>query len=146
EFLESSDQMLRIDTFFRRMNWRGETDHQLTALPATISDLCDAYCKGANARFQESVPWELRLLGYKHTPWNVEDSILIARMIGYIALAQSQGEMERLLIEMVQAGVDRGRLDCLFPDILEGFDEALIRQVKLSERIVPANLLWNTPL
>ena len=32
-------------------------------------------------------------------------------MTGYLTLAQSQGEMERFLVELVQAGVDRPRLD-----------------------------------
>ena len=39
-------------------------------------------------------------------------------MIGYLTLAQSQGEVERLFIEMVQAGVSQKHLEELFPRIL----------------------------
>ena len=40
-----------------------------------------------------------------------EDSIMIARMVGYLMLSQSQAEMERFLLEMIQAGVGREKLE-----------------------------------
>ncbi len=62
-------------------------------------------------------------------------------MIGYLTLAQSQGEMERLLIEMIQAGLDESKLHELFPGILGGLEMDLIKEIKLQERIVsPASL------
>ncbi|MBW2219558.1 MAG: penicillin acylase family protein, partial [Deltaproteobacteria bacterium] len=72
-----------------------------------------------------------------------EDIILISRMIGYLTLAQSQGEMERLLIEFVQAGMDEARLNELFPGILGGLDIDLIKKIELQERIVSPVSLWN---
>jgi len=63
-------------------------------------------------------------------------------MIGYLTLAQSQGEMERLLIELVQAGIDEERLKELFPGILGGIDIDLIKKIKLQQRIVSPVSLW----
>ena len=34
-------------------------------------------------------------------------------MVGYLTLSQSQGEVERFFIELVQAGVDEERLQAL---------------------------------
>ena len=64
-------------------------------------------CAGVTAALQDRPPWELRVAGYRPTRWTVADVVLTSRVVGYIGLAQSQGDMERLLVEMVQAGVSR---------------------------------------
>jgi penicillin amidase len=143
EFLEASDEMLAIDTFFRRMNWTGGTASEIGKLTPEAQKFCAAYCDGANAYFAKKIPWELKLLGYRPEPWKIEDIILISRMVGYLTLAQSQAEIERLFIEMVQAGISREKLDELFPNILGGLDIELLKKVKLAERIVPLGVKWN---
>ena len=120
ELLDSSDEMLEIDKFFRRMNWAGSTSSEVGKFSPEAKEVADAYNKGVNKAFAEKIPWEFKLLGYNPEPWRTEDSVLISRMIGYLTLAQSQGEMERLLIELVQAGIDEQRLNELFPGILGG--------------------------
>ena len=66
----------------------------------------------------------------------------MTRMIGYVTLAQSQAEIERLIVEMVQAGIDDARLDALFPGLSAGLDRELIEQVRLGERIIPDSIRW----
>jgi len=146
ESLESSDGMLQTDLFFRRMNWNGACADEAAKLTASARGLVEAYCEGVNARFGAKTPWELRLIGYRHEPWKPGDCVLIARMVGYLTLVQSQAEIERLLVEMVQARVERARLDELFPGILEGLDEELLRKVRLRETVVPASVKWNPAL
>jgi penicillin amidase len=90
----------------------------------------------------KQVPWEFKLCGYEPEPWRGEDVLLLLRMIGYLTLAQSQGECERLLVELVQAGVAEEKLHELFPGILGGLDVELIRRVTLVDRMVPSDL-WN---
>jgi penicillin amidase len=65
-------------------------------------------------------------------------------MVGYLTLAQSQDEIERLLVELVQGDISKEKLDELFPGILAGLDIDLIKKVTLNERIVPPNILWNS--
>ena len=142
QFLDSGEEMLAIDKFFRRMNWYGGLEQELGKLTDTARNFCRAYCEGANAYFAKRVPWELKLLGYKPALWESGDILLLARMIGYLTLAQSQAEIERLFVEMLQGGVSRVLLEELFPKILNECDEELIRQIKLSERIVPAAVRW----
>ena len=144
ELLDAGENMLGIDTFFRRMNWAGNTKPQIDALPPKVRENVEAYCEGVNAALAKKIPWEFKLLGYKPEPWKTEDVIMMSRMIGYLTLAQSQWEMERLLVEMVQADVSREKLEELFPNILGGLDVELVKKVKLKERIVPPEVLWGT--
>lgn len=146
EHLDDSKEMLAIDTFFRRMNWRGGVEEEAHKLSTEARAYCAAYCEGLNFYLSNKTPWEMKLLGYEAEPWQIGDTILLSRMIGYLTLAQSQAELERLFVEMVQAGVDRTRLEELFPGILDGCDEDLLKQVKLQERFVPASVKWNTVL
>jgi penicillin amidase len=142
ECLRDDDAMLGIDRFFRRMNFGHAAADQVLALAAPARALAEAYCEGANAAFRRRLPWELRLLGHRFEAWTVADSLLVARLIGYVALAQSQGDMERLLLEMLQAGVPQRNLDELFPGVLGGLDAELVRGLRLGERLVPPALRW----
>lgn len=145
EVLESSDDALRVDQFFRRVNWSANTRTTLEKLSPHERSLLEAYCEGVNRVFARRVPWEFKLCGYRPEPWQPEDCVLFLRMMGHLTLASSQGEMERLLVEMVQAGVSEAKLEELFPGLLGGLDVALIKQVKLGERFVPAEL-WGRPV
>lgn len=145
ECLDGSDEMVEVDTFFRRMNWRGHMAEEVAALSAESRAICDAYCAGVNARLMRKRPFEYALVGHRPEPWTVEHTILLSRMTGYLTLAQSQAEMERLLVEMVQAGVDDARIAALFPPRPAWLDRALLEKVKLVERVVPEALKWLSP-
>ncbi len=142
ELLDGSDEMVEVDRFFRRMNWSGGVAAEAENLSAEARAAVEAYCSGVNARFAKSSPWELKLVGAKPEPWAPEDSLLLARMTGFLTLAQSQGEVERLFVEMVQAGVSDAHLEALFPGSTAGLDRAMVCQVQLGERIVPESVKW----
>ncbi len=146
EFLDSSEELLQIDSFFRRMNWYGDAGLELSKINLSTRDIIKAYCEGINAFFQKSLPWEFKLLGYKPAKWRPEDSILLMRMTGYVTLQQSQTEMERLIVEMIQAGVEKDLLEELFPGQLGGLEMDLVKKITLGERIVPADVLWKNSL
>ncbi len=142
--LAASEEMLEIDKFFRRMNWHNQLKEEIEKLNKRDSDLLQAYCDGANAAFASKKPWELNLLlGFKDFKWTKEDVIILVRMTGFLTLAQSQGEIERLFVQMVQNGVKKEWLDELFPHILGDYDEVLLKKVKLTEKIVPDAVKWN---
>jgi penicillin amidase len=146
ELLDSSAETLGVDTFFRRMNWTGNTEEQLNLLSENNLENLQAYCDGANAAFAKKFPWEFKMLGVKHELWQPKDIIMMARMIGYLTLAQSQWEIERLLVEMIQANIPQAKLEELFPGQLGELDIDLIKKVKLQERIVPPEILWGKGL
>lgn len=146
ELLAATDEALRVDKFFRKMNWHAsEEDAIFDQLEAADRECLQAYCDGVNHVFSKRIPWELRLLRYRPEPWQPRDMCALSRMIGYVTLQQCQASMERLFIEMVQAGVDRPALDELFPGLLEDVDFELLRQVKLGERVVPPEVTWCSP-
>lgn len=150
ECLGATAACLSIDRYFRRLGFSAPAPPGEPA--RATAEVLHAYAAGINARLREEVPWELRLLGYQPEPWTLADCLLMTRLIGYIGLAQTQGELERLLVEMVQAGVSDQALQALFPNApelhaLSGQDPRLasreqLRAVRLGERMVPEALHW----
>lgn len=146
EILNPADESLKIDMFFRRVSWARGAEAALEQLGERERELLQAYCDGLNAAFSRRLPWELtKICRHRPEPWKPEDTILLVRMMGYVSLASSQGEIERMFIEMVQAGVSEEKLHDLFPGILGGLDIELIRKVKLGESMVPTEL-WGSAM
>ena len=142
ELLDGSDEMVDVDRFFRRMNWTGGVEEEAEKLTTEAWACCDAYCAGVNARLAESLPWELKIAGVRPDPWSVSDSLLLARMTGFLTMAQSQGEIERLFVEMVKAGVPDEHLEALFEGSTSGLDRRMIERAELGERMVPESVKW----
>lgn len=143
ELLESSEESLEADIFLRQMNWRTVGEDEINKLTAETRELCQAYCDGVT-EYGLIVPQPLRMVTrrVKLEPWTIEDIILLIRMTAYLSLAQSQGEMELLILQMVQNGVSGERLRELFPQIGDDLDEELIRKVKLRRKLVPDGVKW----
>lgn len=149
EFLRGDDELLEVDRFFRRLNFAGDYAREAAAMTPAAQRLAAAYCQGVNLGFQQhGTPWELRWLGYRaqDQPWTLADTFLTAKAIGYVSLGEIQGVAERFLVEFVQRGVARDKLEELFPGLLGGLDEALVRQVRLTGRLVPDTLRWASAL
>ena len=141
QYLEPSETMLGIDIFFRRMGWAAQASAIVASFSSREIEMLSAYCQGINRYLEIRVPWEFKLTGYRPTPWTMEDVIVLSRMVGYLSLAQSQDQMERVLVEMVQAGVERAKLEELFPGVLAEMDEQLLRQVQLGQRVIPSEII-----
>ena len=135
--------MLAADRTFRRLGFHLGAEEQVAALPPDVYVLLASYCDGVNRALQGAAPWELRLFGVRHPdPWTPADCVVLARLVGFVGLAQSQGEMERLLVQMVRAGVPGDLLAELFPQGLAGLDEELVARVDLGEPLVPPEVRW----
>lgn len=147
EKLRSSDEMLALDKFFRRMDFGRDASTEEAAFTPRARAAVNAYAAGVNHYFSTAkIPWELRLMGVSFESWTPSDVLLTAKVIGYITLAQSQSEMERFIIECVQNGIPRAQLEELFPGQLHGLDEEAVGKIRLGERIVPAELKWASAL
>ncbi|UCH28981.1 MAG: penicillin acylase family protein [Myxococcales bacterium] len=144
ELLDGGDEMVEVDRFFRRMNWSEGVDEEAAKLDPDARVACQAYCDGVNARFAKSTPWELKLVAVRPELWTIRDTLLLARMTGFLTLAQSQGEVERLFVEMVKAGVSNAHLEALFPGSTSGLDRAIVEKVQLNERMVPEAVRWSS--
>jgi penicillin amidase len=146
EILDSSDETLAIDIFFRKANWFGDTDRQFDRLSDDHQKRIEAYCDGVNAVFAKKLPWELKLLGCRHEPWTPADCIMLMRMLGYLTLSESQDHVEHFIVEMVQKGIPETHLQELFPGHLKGLDMELLQKVTLPQPLIPASVKWNLPL
>lgn len=142
EHLMSNDEMLGIDIFFRKMNWKSGLDEELKKFSQEELDLAQAYCDGVNSIILKKRPFQFKLIGYKPEPWTIANSLLISRMTGYISLAQSQGEVERFFLQLTQQNLSEEKLNELFPEILNGCDFELLKKVKFEDKIVPDGVKW----
>ncbi|WP_298517895.1 penicillin acylase family protein [uncultured Kordia sp.] len=144
EHLANEPEMLEIDRFFRQMNWNGHLESEIEKFTKEEIEKLKAYCEGVKVSFSKKTPWAFKnLLKYKKFDWEISDILLLGRMSGYLTLAQSQGEIERLFIEMVQKDTPREMLEELFPDILDTYDEEILKKIKLQGKIIPDAVKWN---
>ncbi len=145
--LMGSADLIAID---RAMRWIGlfrEAEAEATQLAPQTHAILEAYCQGVNtAVHRHKTPFEFRLVGYQPDDWTIADVLLVAKMMGFVGLTQSQGEMEKFIIQLLRQGVDVARVKELFPAITEEIsadDIALLRQIKLDTPSVPPEVTWH---
>lgn len=144
ELLDDSDDNLKIDIFFRRMNWYSNDLAELEKLDAATREWCQALCDGINAGLAARKLSLLKLLGYTPEPWRIQDLFLTLRMTSYLTLAQSQAEVERLFIELAQSEISSEKLAEIFPVEADKLDRDLLNKIELAERIIPSDALWQS--
>ncbi len=131
ECLKANDETLAIDTFMRRQGFAQTAQSEVAGLSATARAHAEAYVAGVNAGLKRrGRPWELALAGYKPEPWEVFHTLLVIKLMTYIALAQCQQDIEKLIIEAVASGVDVSKLRNLFSPHLNGLDDDLVAIIK----------------
>jgi penicillin amidase len=142
EHLPGAD-LLAADRAFRRIGIHVGAQEQVARMSPDATNLVLAYCEGMNDALRGRAPWELRLFGVRRVePWTPADCVVLARLVGFVGLAQSQGEMERLLVQLVRASIPRDYLTELFPRGLDGLDEELVAGVVPGEPLVPPDVRW----
>jgi penicillin amidase len=141
ETLDGGEEMQAIDLFFRRIDLAGGAPEQIDALSARHRALLDAYADGVNRALRARRPWELRLLRHEPEPWTPADCVVMGRIIGYVGLAQTQGEVERWIVQLLSGGVPFAVVDELFGGRLAGFDASLLKGLRIEQPLVPAEAL-----
>ncbi len=127
----------------RRMNFVPAPEKVIAKLKPEIEDQLHAYADGFNHYLANHKPiLEFRLLNYNPEPWEIKDSLVIAKIMGFLGLADAQGNMEKLLIQMIQNDIDTNKIRELFPYIKEKIDYDLIKKIKLQPPMVPEALKW----
>jgi penicillin amidase len=95
-----------------------------------------SYCEGVNDGMQDtgrSLP--MWATGFQPQPWTQESVLLIGNLLSFGGLAVGQQQNERLLLELIQLGIDDERLRELFAPRLNEADFELLRQVKISHQM-----------
>ncbi|MCB2145247.1 MAG: penicillin acylase family protein [Deltaproteobacteria bacterium] len=144
ELLKADDGLIEIDTYMRRMNFLPDPEEQIARISSDTRKALDAYVSGFNDWMAENGPvYEFKLMGYRHPePYAVTDCLRLAKVFGFLGLADIQANMEKFLVEMIQKGLPEEKLVELFPYLTDPIDTALIDQVALSPPLVPAAVEW----
>lgn len=143
ELLSGDAELMEIDRYMRRMNFLPDAERQLERLEPGARANALAYCEGVNASLEEhGRVLECRLLGLRPEPWSPADSMMLAKIMAFLGLADAQGAMEKLIVQMVQNGLDERRLKELFPYLSESIDVELLKRVRLAPPLLPASIQW----
>jgi penicillin amidase len=131
ECLRADDETVAIDTFMHGMAMRDDAEADAARLSEPSLALSTAYAAGVNAYFaRRERPLELWLVGHRPEPWRVADTLLTVKLMSYAGLAQSQQDLEKLIIEAVRAGVDLERLRALFAPHLDGMSDTIVGAIR----------------
>lgn len=146
EFLRADENLIETDTFMRWLNLTGDAVEEAPHLIRDFKNILDAYCKGVNdAVLSIGTPFEFKLVGYTPDEWTPADSLLIAKMIGFVGLSQIQGDAEKLILQLIQNDLDIKQIKELFPSIQEELTEdfiQLIKKINLVRPIITKSNSW----
>ena len=141
ECLKNDDDLFVIDVFMRGMGLRREASAEAADLGREALKLGEAYADGVNHYLaHHGRPIELLLARYRPEPWTTADTLLTIKIMSYVGLAQSQQDMEKLIIQALRAGVSPERLQKLFKPHLDGLEEstiAALADLRFIESLIP---------
>ena len=146
ELLKADEELIELDKFMRWINLGGNIADEVLQLSEETGEILKAYCRGVNDAVSDlKTPFEFKLSGYKPDRWKPEDTILMVKILGFVGLTQSQGDMEKFILQMITNNVPPHKIKELFPNITEDIPEDLIKiikQVKLTRPIIPEAVQW----
>jgi penicillin amidase len=138
EYLSSSDDLIAVDRFMRWVDLAGKARQEVAELSGHLLDFLQIYCQGVNQAVADNrTPFEFRLLGYKPDAWTPVDVFIMAQMIGFIGLSQSQGDNEKFIMQMIQHDIPPEKIKELFPAIQEDITQELIDIVNQIHLVTP---------
>jgi penicillin amidase len=141
EVIAGKDELIKLDKYMRMMNFLPVNEEE--SLEPDAGKRIQAYCDGFNASLKENgTVWEFRLLGYTPEPWTVRDCILVGKVLGFFGQTDSQGAVEKLIIQLIRNDIDGKKIKELFPVIKEKIDYDLIKKIRLSDPVVPDIVKW----
>ena len=73
--------------------------------------------------------------GFRPRPWEPVSVLLIGKLLSFAGLTIGEQENERLLLELIQLGVDDERLRELFHPYLDGIDFEPLREIRIAKRL-----------
>ena len=150
ECFSANPELIEIDTFMRWIRLDRDSEKEAGKLSPEARGLVEAYCQGVNEGGKSrGRPLEFKLTGYHPDEWTPADCLTMVKAAGFAGLAQTQGDMEKFILQMLKNGVSPERVKALFPYIEEEISPELIdiiKKVKLKRPIVSASLAWLTKL
>jgi len=126
ECLADHDAAVAGDAWVRRAGCAAVASAAVAELDGPTAAVVRAYGQGITAGLaRHGLPAELRLLRYHPEPWTSADTLATAVLMSWVALAQTQLELELAIVRAVHDGGDPARLRSLFAPHLAGLDDDL---------------------
>jgi penicillin amidase len=136
EQISEQPELLESDRLFRKANLTARLTEEARNFDDYSFAQVTAYCEGVNDGLAEGGrTWPMWAVGFVPESWNQESVLLIGLLLAYGGLAITQVHSERLLLELIHAGINEEGLKELLAPRLDGVDFALLRQVKLSNQL-----------
>lgn len=136
EEISDTPELLETDSFFRRIGLHLGLEAEVRLLEDRIFTQLTAYCEGVNEGLKGSGrSLAMRATGFQPLPWNQQSVLLIGKLLSFGGLAIGQMQNERLLIELIHAGVNDEALRELFAPRLDDVDFEMIRQIKMANQL-----------
>ncbi|HEV3022706.1 MAG TPA: penicillin acylase family protein, partial [Pirellulales bacterium] len=136
ELIADKPELLEMDRFFRRTGLYLHLDDEVARLEDDTFDELTAYCEGVNDGMKDagrSLP--MWATGFVPQPWNQRSVLLMGNLLSFGGLAVGQQQNERILLDLIHAGVSDDKLRELFAPMLDGADFDLLRQVKMASQL-----------
>jgi penicillin amidase len=136
EEISDTPELLETDCFFRKIGLHLDLETEVRRLEDRTFAQLTAYCEGVNDGLEgsgRSLP--MRATGFQPRPWNQQSVLLVGKLLSFGGLAVGQMQNERLLIELIHAGVNDEALRELFAPRLDNVDFAMIRNIKMANQL-----------
>jgi len=136
EKIADKPELLEMDRFFRRVGLNRNLDPEVDRLDDVAFGHITAYCEGVNDGMKHggrSLP--MWATGFQPKPWDQQAIMLVGNLLNFGGLAVGQQQSERLIVELIQAGVGEQRLRALFDPHLNEADFELLKQVKIERQL-----------
>jgi penicillin amidase len=136
ELIADKPELLETDRFFRRVGLYLNLENEVAALDDETFDQLTAYCEGVNDGMRDSgrsLP--MWATGFVPQPWNQFSVLLMGNLLSFGGLAVGQQQNERIILDLIHAGVGDDKLRELFYPRLEGADFALLRKLKIASQL-----------
>jgi len=134
--IADTDQLFETDCFFRRAGLHLGLEEEVRTLDDDCFEDVTAYCEGVNDGMLDagrSLP--MWATGFQPQPWTQQSVLLIGNLLSFGGLAVGQQMSERLLLELIQLGIDDERLREMFSPRLDDADFELLRKIKMSQQL-----------
>lgn len=138
--------LVSVDEYIRCFPFLSDPKKEISKLKPTAKQNLEAFTAGCNNWFETNKPqWEWKLLGYKPEKWKPEDILVIANAFGFVGLTDMHLNTKKLIVQMIQNGIEDEKIRALFPNIKEDIDRETIEKIYLGPTIVPKNINWYVP-
>jgi penicillin amidase len=136
EQIADKPELLEMDRFFRRTGLYLNLDAEVSNLDDHTFDQLTAYCEGVNDGMKDagrSLP--MWAVGFVPQPWNQKSVLLLGNLLAFGGLVVGQQQNERILLDLIHAGVADDKLRELFSPLLDDADFELLRKVRISSQL-----------